>query len=115
MVAIVWGAASCAQPADTAVADFKKWDERTEFELCEAAALWFDAEPRLPMWWRARRKFRLWRPMISSGDIPTLPAPVRHTKGGAHRTISSVTPQTRVHREVLKALAAKRRVGRHCF
>jgi hypothetical protein len=89
--------------------DFKKWDQRAEFELCEAAALWFDAEPRLPMWWRARRKFRLWMPMISSGEIPTLaaPMPVHHTKGAAHRTISSVTPHARIHRDVLRALAEK--------
>jgi hypothetical protein len=28
--------------------DFRKWDQRKEFKLDEAAALWFNAEPRFP-------------------------------------------------------------------
>src|ERR1700755_1290432 len=71
--------------------DFKHWDDRTEFELYEAAALWFDTEPRLPMWWRARRKFRRWGPMIATGVIVAEPA---LTAGIAAPTISSITPHT---------------------
>jgi hypothetical protein len=34
---------------------------------------WFDAEPRLLMWWRARRKFQRWKPMIAGSAIPAKP------------------------------------------
>jgi hypothetical protein len=87
--------------------DFKKWDDRDEFELFEAAALWFDAEPRLPMWWRARGQFQLWKLAISSGAIPiNSQAPIEVSEIAAPTT-SSVTPHTRIDREALKRLAEK--------
>jgi hypothetical protein len=87
--------------------DFQKWDGRSEFALYEAAALWFDAEPRLPMWWRARRTFRRWQRSLADTTIPAGPL----SRGGPSQdeayTISSVTLHTRVHREALKRLAEK--------
>ena len=46
--------------------DFRKWDQCNEFKLDEAAALWFDAEPRTPMWWRARWKLRRLRNALAA-------------------------------------------------
>jgi hypothetical protein len=83
--------------------DFVKWDDRTEFELHEAAALWFDAEPRLPMWWRARRKFRQWERMIAGGIIPAHPG----LRELGFATTSSITPHIRIQRAALRALAEK--------
>jgi hypothetical protein len=87
--------------------DFRKWDERTEFELYEAAALWFDAEPRLPLWWRARRKFQRWKPEIAGNAIPTKPGSLCGASEIDARRISSVTLHTRLHRATLKAMAEK--------
>lgn len=87
--------------------DFGKWDTRSEFKLYEAAALWFDAEPRLPMWWRACRKLQQWEPMISCGAI----AVEREWRSGASevgaRPNSSTVPFVLVRRETLKTLAEK--------
>jgi hypothetical protein len=85
--------------------DFKKWDERAEFELYEAAALWFDAEPRMPMWWRARQKFRRWKLMIGAGAILAEPDARGIISEIGVRHISAVTPHTRIRREELKLLA----------
>jgi hypothetical protein len=87
--------------------DFRKWDDRTEFALYEAAALWFDTEPRVPMWWRARRKFRLWNLMITEAAISEDPKSLHGASEKGAPTMSSVTPHTRVHREALKMLAEK--------
>jgi hypothetical protein len=84
--------------------DFRKWDDRSEFKLYEAAALWFDAEPRLPMWWHARRKARHWRLMIASGAGPESPSEML---GIQFATDTPVTPHTRIPRETLKAWAEK--------
>jgi len=83
--------------------DFEKWDDRTEFELHEAAALWFDAEPRLPMWWRARRKVRRWERMIAGGTLPAHPG----LRKSGLATTSSITPHIRIPRAALMALAEK--------
>jgi hypothetical protein len=83
--------------------DFKKWDEHDEFELYEAAALWFDAEPRMPMWWRARQRFRRWKPMIGAGVILAEP----DGRGEISKIGTSVTPHTRIRRDELKRLAEK--------
>jgi hypothetical protein len=72
--------------------DFRKWDRRNEFKLDEAAALWFDAEPRSPMWWRARWKLRRLRAAIA----PKLS--VRQAPG---------TPHGPVHRDALRVLAER--------
>jgi hypothetical protein len=85
--------------------DFKKWDTRTEFELHEVAALWFDAEPRLPMWWRARRKLRRREPMISCGAIPVELEGRGRASEVEDRPNSSMMPYGLVHREALKTLA----------
>jgi hypothetical protein len=80
--------------------DFQKWDQRSEFNLEEAAALWFDAEPRSPMWWRARRKLRQLRAAIA---VPSQPKGL--TDGfppSASRTASA-----RVPRETLRAMAER--------
>jgi hypothetical protein len=107
LVAIIWGRALILSLPIQRWPDFKKWDDRDEFELFEAAALWFDAEPRLPMWWRARRQFQLWKLAISSGAIPiNSQAPIEVSEIAAPTT-SSVTPHTRIHREALKRLAEK--------
>ncbi len=87
--------------------DFKKWESRTKFELHEVAALWFDAEPRLPMWWRARRKLRQWKPLIACGVIPVQNQRLGRAFEVGTRPNSSIIPYILVHRETLKTLAEK--------
>ncbi len=41
--------------------DFEKWDQMQEFQLYEAACLFFDAEPQLPMPAKAQALFREWK------------------------------------------------------
>jgi hypothetical protein len=81
--------------------DFRKWDQRNEFELDDAAALWFDAEPRSPMWWRAHWKFRRLRAGIAAASQqPRSTAPPD----------PGVRPNRRhppIHRDALKALAER--------
>jgi hypothetical protein len=84
--------------------DFQKWDDRSEFKLYEAAALWFDAEPRLPMWWRARRKVREWKRTIAGGVELKSQHTIIESLSGSNR---SITPHTQIDREVLKKLAQK--------
>ena len=81
--------------------DFRKWDQRTEFDLYEAAALC------LPMWWRARLKLQRWKPVIAGSAIPAKPGSLRGASEIDAQTISSVTLHTRLHRGTLKALAEK--------
>jgi arylsulfatase A-like enzyme len=76
--------------------DFGKWDQRSEFELDEAAALWFDAEPRSKMWWRARWKLRRLRAAIAASQHRRVSAP------------RATCPP--VHRDTLRALAEKEEV-----
>jgi hypothetical protein len=85
--------------------DFKKWDGRSEFELFEAAALWFDAEPRLPMWWRSRRKFELWKPMFIGGGLLAPPKSLNAASGLGAEMPRLITLHTRIRREVLLYLA----------
>ncbi len=71
--------------------DFTKWDQRHQFKLDEAAALWFNAEPRFPLWWRARWKLRRLRALIVTG-VPEETSP----------DVWSL-----VHRDTLRTLAEK--------
>jgi len=87
--------------------DFRKWDERGEFELHEAAALWFNAEPRVPMWWRARWKCCQWRSVIAAGAFPGEPRALDATSAIQIQTTSSGIPYIRVRRETLKILAER--------
>jgi hypothetical protein len=85
--------------------DFRKWDQRQEFELCEAACLWLNLEPRLPMTERALTKYKVWRSQIFSGGVPVSTESVRHAVGiGAH-VDSAVTPHTKINREILITMA----------
>jgi hypothetical protein len=86
--------------------DFKKWDKKEDFELYEAACLWFNTEPRLPMPDRALSKYQEWRSKIFGGGIPVDTDSVRHAVEIGANVESSVTPHTRIHREVLTGLAA---------
>jgi hypothetical protein len=83
--------------------DFRKWDQRDEFELDDAAALWFDAEPRSPMWWRARWKFRRLRAGIAAASQRArATAPL---DAGIEPAANRRHPP--VHRDALKALAER--------
>ncbi len=75
--------------------DFRKWDRRSEFRLDEAAALWFDVEPRSPMWWRARWQLRRLRAAIAASMGVSRPRPA---PGRLHAP---------VHRNTLRAQAEK--------
>jgi hypothetical protein len=84
--------------------DFAKWDQHNEFELDDAAALWFDAEPRSPMWWRARWKFRRLRAGIAAASRQqqsTAPIDAGIRPSAASRR------QPPIHRDALKALAER--------
>src|SRR5271166_4278191 len=86
--------------------DFKKWDRRNEFKLDEAAALWFDAEPRWPMWWRARFKLRRLRAAIAAGVGASQPPPNTARSVLSLRAIAAGETPT-VHRDTLSTLAEK--------
>jgi hypothetical protein len=90
--------------------DFSKWDQRAEFRLDEAAALWFDAEPRSPMWWRARWNRRRLRvalaDRVAASQLQPLTAP---TELGP-QPIASRDMSPIVHRDTLRALAEKQGV-----
>jgi hypothetical protein len=81
--------------------DFEKWDQRSEFKPEEAAALWFDAEPRSPIWWRARWKLHRLRAAIAVRVGVSEPA----AELGRQR--DPVTFHATVNRDTLKALAEK--------
>jgi hypothetical protein len=83
--------------------DFRKWDQRSEFKLDEAAALWFDAEPRSPMWWRARWKLRRLRAAIAASQHQRVTALAEF--GARSSTLAAAHPP--VHRDTLRALAEK--------
>jgi len=87
--------------------DFQRWDQHSEFELQEAAALWFNAEPQLPMWWRARWKVRQLRGVFETGEVPGEPTALAGPPGIRGRISFSVTSHTRVHRDTLRSLAEK--------
>jgi hypothetical protein len=80
--------------------DFRKWDQRNEFKLDEAAALWFNAEPQFPIWWRARWKLRRLRALIAA-DLEAAGAVELGLRQIASASIALV------HRDTLKALAKK--------
>jgi hypothetical protein len=83
--------------------DFRKWDQRNEFKLDEAAALWFNAEPRFPMWWRARWKLHQLRSLIAArADVAPRPAPAEF-----HRQSASAEVSSAVDRDTLKTLAQR--------
>ena len=85
--------------------DFKKWDTKTNFELYEAACLWFNIEPRLPMPDRALSKYQSWKYMAFGGGLPVHTDSVRHAVQIGMNKDSSITPHTLVHRVVLEGLA----------
>jgi hypothetical protein len=87
--------------------DFRKWVQRSEFKLGEAAALWLDAEPWSPMWWRARRKLRQLRVAIASGMGASQPQPLTAPMERGRRPIASGDASPTVHRHTLRALAEK--------
>jgi hypothetical protein len=80
--------------------EFRKWDQHNEFELDDVAALWFDAEPRSPMWWRARWKLRRLRAAIAVASQQ------RQYTDGARPSAAS-RPHSPIHRDALKALAER--------
>ena len=87
--------------------DFRKWDQRNEFKLDEAAALWFNAEPRFPMWWRARWKLHQLHALIAA-RVDVAPRP---TLAELRRQSASADVPSAVDRDTLKMLAE--REGRH--
>jgi hypothetical protein len=100
--------------------DFRVWDEHEEFELYQAACLWFDREPILPMPDNARSLFAEWQAAIEGGnmnarftydplsDAVTM-AMLKHPMPGQGTDFAPlVTVHTRVSRRVLKAWADDR-------
>jgi hypothetical protein len=77
--------------------DFRKWDQHNEFELDDAVALWFDAEPRSPMWWRARWKLRRLLAAIAAASQQQ-----QYTDGAQPGAASR--PHSPIHRDALKRL-----------
>jgi hypothetical protein len=85
--------------------DFKKWDNKDKFELYEAACLWFNKEPLLPMPERARALYQTWKEMAFGGGLPIDSDSLRHAIEIGLNKDSSITPHTRIDREVLITLA----------
>lgn len=85
---------------------FDKWDKQKDFQLYEAACLWFNIEPRLPMPERAQRKYQEWKSMILGGGMPVHSGDdIRNDIKVAMGNEAAVTPYLRVYREVLIGLA----------
>jgi len=84
---------------------FKKWDQCKEFELYEAACLWFNLEPRLPMPERASARYNLWKAQIFGGGVPVNTESVRHAVEIGLRKEESITPHTKIDREILITIA----------
>jgi hypothetical protein len=85
--------------------NFKKWDKKEKFELYEAACLWFNIEPRLPMPDHALSKYQKWREMAFGGGLPVDTDSVRHAVEIGANKESAITPHTRIRKEVLEGLA----------
>jgi hypothetical protein len=85
--------------------DFKKWDRKDLFELYEAACLWFNIEPRLPMPERALLKYQEWREMIFGGGIPVDTDSTLHAVQIGVKKETAITPHSRIRKEVLETLA----------
>lgn len=85
--------------------DFSKWDKKEKFELYQAACLWFNIEPRLPMPDRPLSKYQEWKAMVFGGGLPVYSNSERHAAEIGMNVKSSITPHTRVLRQVLEGLA----------
>ena len=90
--------------------DFKKWDKANTFELYEAACLWFDRDPILRMPENALNKYQAWRRNIFDGKIPIDTDSVRHAVEIGANEEASVTPHSRIRREILVGLAEHERI-----
>jgi len=91
--------------------NFKEWDQRQDFELYEAACLWFNQEPQLPMPRRAKKVYEKWREKIYdralAANTETMRASINlafERTGLAHERMS-VTPHNKISREDLIGLA----------
>ena len=110
--------ASPAWPATSP--NFEKWDRHGKFSLYEAACLWFDREPELPMCREARGLFREWQSAVERGrmftpcaydfrtDEISLAAANGAGAGQAARHAPLVNIQTIVSRAVLRDWAQQR-------
>jgi hypothetical protein len=86
--------------------DFKIWDKRDKFELYEAACLWFNIDPVLPMPEEARLKYQAWKNLIFDAALPVDTDSTLQIVQIGKRINSAITPHTpRVDREVLESLA----------
>jgi hypothetical protein len=86
--------------------DFKKWDQKSEFELYEAACLWFDIEPQLPMPRKPQEKYQQWKAMILGGGLPVHSGNnIRNDIKVSMRDETAITPHLRIYRDVLVTVA----------
>jgi hypothetical protein len=97
--------ASSEQPRVGAWPDFKKWDQREKFELCEAACLWFDREPVLPMPRNAQEKYQEWKRMILGGRLSVTGLILRDDIEIAMKRKTAINPHLIIYREVLEEVA----------
>ncbi len=90
--------------------DFEKWDQHDRFQLYEAACLWFNLEPRLPMPPQAKAKCAEWVEQIYEGKLPSNTDSVRESiefafEATGSRERTSVTPHNTLSRESFAILA----------
>jgi|GEM_PF-5431946 len=85
--------------------DFKKWDQREKFELYEAACLWFDREPALPMPQNAQEKYQEWKRLILGGRLSVTGATTRNDVEISMKKETAINPHLIIYREVLEEVA----------
>jgi hypothetical protein len=104
---VIWPRSLAPTTSSEPWPDFKKWDKANDFELFEAACLWFDIEPRVPMPDNALDKYQSWRRDILAGKLSIDADSVRHAIEIAVKRDTSVTPHSRIRREKLVTLAGR--------
>lgn len=93
--------------------DYAAWDDREAFQLYEAACLWVEERPILPMSRKAQRLYDRWREMIYAGTLKrtgelTVDEAVNLAMERSEhfdRPRTSITPHTLVKRSSLVELA----------
>jgi hypothetical protein len=87
--------------------DFEKWDKVDKFRIYQAACLWNDVEPTLPMPRSARKTYRKWKNMFLGGGLPVNLRP-HYTLDETYALATgedAFHPDIEIHRGVLETLA----------
>lgn len=85
--------------------DYDVWDAKDAFRLYEAASLWVNVEPRLPLTRKARAQYKVFESALNGGGMPAAASPtVRDAIDRAFAKVNKeewVDPNTLIDRGVL--------------